>query len=68
MNTTLEHLSRVRVAGVNVTKSGTGPAGSSRVIIRGNKSLGGDNQPLYVVDGIPMDNTSSVTGWRLGRY
>ncbi len=47
-----------RVAGVNVTKAGTGPAGSSRVIIRGNKSLGGNNQPLYVVDGIPMDNTN----------
>ncbi len=46
-----------RVAGVDVTKSSTGPAGSSRVIIRGNKSIGGSNQPLYVVDGIPMDNT-----------
>jgi TonB-linked SusC/RagA family outer membrane protein len=47
-----------RVAGVNVSTPSTGPAGSSRVIIRGNKSLGGDNQPLYVVDGIPMDNTN----------
>ncbi len=46
-----------RVAGVNVTNPSTGPAGSSRVIIRGNKSLGGGNQPLYVIDGIPMDNT-----------
>lgn len=46
-----------RVAGVNVSKSSTGPAGSSRVIIRGNKSIGGANQPLYVIDGIPMDNS-----------
>lgn len=46
-----------RIAGVNVTKVGSGPAGSSRVIIRGNKSLQGNNQPLYVVDGIPMDNS-----------
>jgi TonB-linked SusC/RagA family outer membrane protein len=46
-----------RVAGVNVTKSASGPAGSSRVIIRGNKSIGGSNQPLYVIDGIPMDNS-----------
>ena len=46
-----------RVAGVNVTKSATGAGGSSRVIIRGNKSIGGDNQPLYVIDGIPMDNS-----------
>ncbi len=47
-----------KVAGVNVSTPNTGPAGSSRVIIRGNKSLGGDNQPLYVVDGIPIDNTN----------
>ncbi|MBT1695283.1 SusC/RagA family TonB-linked outer membrane protein [Fulvivirgaceae bacterium PWU4] len=47
-----------RVAGVNVSKMASGPAGSSRVIIRGNKSLGGQSQPLYVVDGIPMDNSS----------
>jgi TonB-linked SusC/RagA family outer membrane protein len=48
-----------RVAGVNVTKIASGPAGSSRVVIRGAKSLGASmNQPLYVVDGIPMDNTN----------
>ncbi|QRR03309.1 SusC/RagA family TonB-linked outer membrane protein [Dyadobacter sandarakinus] len=47
-----------RVAGVNVSKIASGPAGSSRVIIRGNKSLQGANQPLYVIDGIPMDNNN----------
>ncbi|TLU98262.1 SusC/RagA family TonB-linked outer membrane protein [Dyadobacter luticola] len=47
-----------RVAGVNVSKVASGPAGSSRVIIRGNKSLQGNNQPLYVIDGIPMDNNN----------
>lgn len=47
-----------RVAGVNVSNIASGPAGSSRVIIRGNKSLQGNNQPLYVVDGIPMDNSN----------
>jgi len=46
-----------RIAGVNVSKVASGPAGSSRVIIRGNKSLQGNNQPLYVVDGVPMDNS-----------
>ncbi|HNR06243.1 MAG TPA: SusC/RagA family TonB-linked outer membrane protein [Saprospiraceae bacterium] len=46
-----------RVAGVNVSKVASGPGGSSRVIIRGNKSLNGSNQPLYVVDGVPMDNS-----------
>jgi TonB-linked SusC/RagA family outer membrane protein len=48
-----------RVAGVNVNKISSGPAGSSRVVIRGAKTLGSTlNQPLYVVDGIPMDNTN----------
>lgn len=50
-----------RVAGVNVTAPATGPAGSSRVIIRGNKTLGGANQPLYVIDGVPMDNSQQGT-------
>jgi len=47
-----------RVAGVNVSNVASGPAGSSRVIIRGNTSLQGGNQPLYVIDGVPMDNTN----------
>ncbi|HEY8510453.1 MAG TPA: SusC/RagA family TonB-linked outer membrane protein [Cyclobacteriaceae bacterium] len=46
-----------RIAGVNASKVASGPAGSSRVIIRGNTSLLGNNQPLYVVDGLPMDNS-----------
>jgi len=45
-----------KVAGVNVASTATGAAGSSRVIIRGNNSLSGNNQPLYVVDGVPIDN------------
>lgn len=47
-----------KVAGVNVSNVSTGPQGSTRVVIRGNTSLGGNNQPLYVVDGVPLDNTS----------
>ncbi len=46
-----------KIAGVNVSSIASGPAGSSRVIIRGNTSLGGNNQPLYVVDGVPLDNS-----------
>lgn len=46
-----------RVAGVNVSGIASGPAGSTRVVIRGNKSLAGNNQPLYVIDGVPMDNS-----------
>lgn len=47
-----------KVAGVRVNIAPTGPAGSSRVVIRGEKNLTGENQPLYVVDGIPIDNSS----------
>ncbi|MGA1543356.1 MAG: SusC/RagA family TonB-linked outer membrane protein [Saprospiraceae bacterium] len=47
-----------KVAGVNVSNIASGPGGSSRVIIRGNSSISGNNQPLYVVDGIPIDNTN----------
>ncbi|WP_238160816.1 SusC/RagA family TonB-linked outer membrane protein [Flavobacterium cupreum] len=46
-----------RIAGVNVSAPVTGPSGSSRVVIRGATSASGLNQPLYVVDGIPIDNT-----------
>ncbi len=46
-----------KIAGVNVANIGSGVAGSSRVVIRGNTSIAGNNQPLYVVDGVPIDNT-----------
>jgi TonB-linked SusC/RagA family outer membrane protein len=47
-----------KVAGVQVTTSAGGMAGASRVIIRGNSSLSGNSQPLYVVDGVPIDNSN----------
>ncbi|WP_029283592.1 SusC/RagA family TonB-linked outer membrane protein [Pedobacter sp. R20-19] len=46
-----------KVAGVNATGLSTGPGGSSRVIIRGNGSFNGNNQPLYVINGMPIDNS-----------
>lgn len=46
-----------KVAGVNVVNTGNGPGSSSRVTIRGNTSISGDNQPLYIINGMPMDNT-----------
>jgi TonB-linked SusC/RagA family outer membrane protein len=44
------------VAGLQVVRSSTGPAGSSKITLRGNNSLTGKNQPLIVVDGVPVDN------------
>ena len=46
-----------KIAGVNAAGLSTGPGGSSRVVIRGNGGLAGDNQPLYVVNGMPIDNS-----------
>ncbi len=45
-------------AGVQISKSAGGPDASTRVIIRGINSLQGNNQPLFVVDGIPMNNNN----------
>lgn len=45
-----------KVAGVNVSGVATGPGGSSNVVIRGISDITGSNQPLYVIDGIPMQN------------
>ncbi|MDB5011237.1 MAG: SusC/RagA family TonB-linked outer membrane protein [Mucilaginibacter sp.] len=47
-----------KVAGLQITTSGQS-TGSTRVIIRGPNSLTGNNQPLWVVDGVPIDNTDS---------
>lgn len=48
-----------KVAGLNITKTAV-PGGSSRIIIRGNNSLLGNNMPLLVVDGVPFDNAQGV--------
>ena len=45
-----------KIAGLQVIRSSDGPAGSSKMILRGSNSLTGSNQPLIVVDGIPIDN------------
>lgn len=46
-------------SGVTITNSGT-EGGSSRIVIRGASSLTGNNQPLFVVDGIPVNNSSNT--------
>lgn len=47
-----------KVAGVNITSSGGAPGEGASIVIRGGTSLDGDNQPLFVIDGIIMDNSS----------
>ena len=47
-----------KVAGVSITSSGGAPGEGSSIVIRGGNSLDGDNQPLFVIDGVIMDNSS----------
>jgi len=55
-----------KVAGLNVTPPAGGPGGSSKIRIRGQSSFRGDNSPLIVVDGIPINNTSISAGFSSG--
>ena len=51
-----------RVAGVDVTSSSGVPGSSSSITIRGVSSISGSNQPLMIVDGLPLDNKTLNTG------
>jgi TonB-linked SusC/RagA family outer membrane protein len=48
-----------KVAGLTISPSASGVGGSTKIILRGNRSLQGNNQPLYVIDGIPMLNSGA---------
>jgi hypothetical protein len=50
-----------KIAGVNISSLGTGPAGTSKIRIRGQSSINGQNGPLFVVNGVPIDNTNFGT-------
>ena len=55
-----------KIAGVQITNSSGAAGASSNIMIRGGSSLSGNNQPLFVVDGIPIDNTTPVGQGGLG--
>lgn len=58
-----------KVAGLNINSSSSGMGGASKVVLRGQKSVEGNNNVLYVVDGIPMLNTiGASTDDREGPY
>lgn len=48
-----------KVAGAVITTAASGPGASARVVLRGNKSISGNNNALIVVDGVPYDNSSA---------
>lgn len=59
--TSPEQLIQGKVAGLQITTSGGAPGATSTIRIRGGSSLNASNDPLIVIDGVPVDN-SSVTG------
>jgi TonB-linked SusC/RagA family outer membrane protein len=50
-----------KVSGVNISAMGTGPGGTSKIRIRGQSSISGQNTPLIVINGVPIDNTNFGT-------
>jgi len=50
-----------KIAGVNISSLGTGPGGTSKIRIRGQSSISGQNVPLIVLNGVPIDNTNFGT-------
>lgn len=54
--TSVANMLQGKVAGVQISQSGTGLGGSTRIIMRGLNSLSGNNQPLWVVDGFPIND------------
>ncbi|SHN34933.1 SusC/RagA family TonB-linked outer membrane protein [Mucilaginibacter sp. OK098] len=57
-----------KVAGVTITPSASGVGGSVKVLLRGNRSATGNNQPLYVIDGVPISNSSNANMQPNGTY
>jgi TonB-linked SusC/RagA family outer membrane protein len=51
-----------RVAGLDLVRSASGLGGSTRIVLRGDRSILGNNQALIVIDGVPMDNTNFSVG------
>ncbi len=57
-----------KVAGVNITRSSAGIGGATSVVMRGSKSISGNNNVLYVVDGMPIGNANRAgDGGEYGR-
>lgn len=61
-STSVSNLLQGKVAGVQISQSGSGVGGPTRIVLRGLNSLSGNNTPLWVVDGLPvLDNSNSNT-------
>ncbi len=59
-STSFAEMLRGKAAGVQVNLSSAAPGGSSSILIRGRRSLSGENAPLFIVDGVPMSSIDDV--------
>src|SRR5574344_1195013 len=57
-----------RVPGLVISQTAGGASGSTRVILRGSPEMTGNNQPLYVIDGVPLDNTNYGSAGKSGGF
>lgn len=62
LQTSVDQMIKGRVPGVHIIQSSSAPGGAVSVRIRGVNSLTASNDPLYVIDGLPIDNSSVVPG------
>ncbi len=60
--TSLDQALQGRAAGVQITQNSGAPGGTTSIRIRGGNSIQGDNEPLYVIDGIPFKNDGASSG------
>ena len=49
-----------KVAGLSINRGGSGVGSATRVVLRGNRSISGDSQPLYIVDGVPANGIENL--------
>ncbi len=60
--TSLDQALQGRAAGVQITQNSGSPGGTTTIRIRGGNSIQGDNEPLYVIDGVPFKNDGAGSG------
>lgn len=66
INTSVDQSIAGRVAGVQISQNSSEPGGGSSVRIRGSNSVNAGNDPLYVIDGLPINNSPVITGTGAG--
>ncbi len=67
-NTNVISAMQGKIAGVEINTAATGLGGSSMITIRGNSSIAGNNEPLWIVDGVPFNNNGSSSPGNYGGY